>query len=381
MSKDKHNLATKTYGNLLSEGFTLFGRTYIKILIPIAIFNFIAVLLSIILLAPLQENLYNYYLTHQVLFDRITQCTAGQPCPTTASEDLIINTFNFQASIYNFTQILLYGAFAAIASCAVSLYLYTTYTKGKSKLIDDLKISLSNKNILFAFFIGFCLSLLYGLTRFLGAYADFMTILLLFPFCYFIFIVYTYNVKDVDRPIQEARLIARGQTLRILGAFVLSSIITEIVSYIYLFFIRAFWNIDFLTRLSWSASLFNNFGIILFDKFLFYLLATLFSPLFICLLTPIFASAKAKKEIGFRLQKEQFVSWEKRIEQPRPRVQSSGKKPAKRPQAKWKTAASISKPSAPKGRKGGIYCPHCGILIKTAKKYCPKCGGQVDLDI
>jgi len=29
-------------------------------------------------------------------------------------------------------------------------------------------------------------------------------------------------------------------------------------------------------------------------------------------------------------------------------------------------------------KKGGLFCPHCGMKIKTPLKYCPECGSKLD---
>jgi len=68
----------------------------------------------------------------------------------------------------------------------------------------------------------------------------------------------------------------------------------------------------------------------------------LLAPLFICLLTVIFASLKAKKDLGVKYQRSYYSVREE--------------------------------PTLISQNEGRFYCPYCGVLIHSLKKFCPRCG-------
>ena len=107
-----------------------------------------------------------------------------------------------------------------------------------------------------------------------------------------------------------------------------------------------------------------------------------------CLLTPIYGAAKVRNELGARFddidvkyKESSRSSWESKIEKT-PKKKAKSEKPTEMYKSKGKAVDTPSKkPVTPKGRKGGLYCPHCGIIIRTATKYCPKCKGKVNFDL
>ena len=86
-----------------------------------------------------------------------------------------------------------------------------------------------------------------------------------------------------------------------------------------------------------------------------------FTPLFICLLTVLFSSSKAKKELGYRFQK-MYYPVRDIYQETYPQQQESYEITKTNPEPKIQI-------------KEKFYCPFCGFFIqKVEKKFCPKCG-------
>lgn len=382
-------LANRSLGEIISSGFQLFGQTYLKIIGPFVLFSLLSIVLNIILLAPLHAMTYDYYLTQQTFLDWYfnldiltryeTELTSGQIA--------VYLSYSMHLSIIGFLKGIIGGICTTLALCSVSGYLLTYYTKGDADLGMEMKISLSNPKVLKVVLFGAGLSTLYGVSG-----LDMMALMLIIPviiiFCYFIFIIFTYNDKESENSFKEARLIASGTSLRIIGIFVIAQIISGLIQTVMVFVYPMFWTASQLDYLSWFSSSNFNIGLAFLNDVIIDSIAILFAPLFICLLTPLFVSSKARKEIGYRHQREQYVAWGS---------QSQGQQPArggtryggstklqspKRTQRPWeeKVAATKTAPIDQKQRRGGIYCPFCGILITSPKRYCPSCGEEVNLN-
>ncbi len=83
----------------------------------------------------------------------------------------------------------------------------------------------------------------------------------------------------------------------------------------------------------------------------------IFAPLFICLLTTLFSSLKARRDLS---QEDYFITrtYEELYSQQKD-VFNEDK-------------TQESKPMIP--LKENFYCPFCGHYVSVPKKFCPKCG-------
>ncbi len=382
MKQDKHELANQTFGTILSNGFSLYGKTFFKIIIPFALFSIIPIFLNIFLLAPLRANLYDYYLTHKALIDEyFAYDPYSQENPFSPKEIQIIVNFIMTLGIISFLETIPIAIFGSIAFCSISLFLYTTYTKGKSDLILDLKTSLSNKYIVYIIILGVTIFVCFSMSGILMEIGLFFYIPGVLLFCYYIFLIFTYNFRNLKTPAREARLIARGQSMRIIGAYLISCLITGlfifILNSIYIFI----WPYDLFDRLSWNDPSRFNFGMLFLDQLLNNIALILITPLFICFLTVLFVSAQARKELGYFAQKQEYVSWESKIDRQPQERRTIKYEPEVSEQIPLKTIKTIKSTTIPKQRRGGLYCPFCGYHIRSPKKYCPECGEEVNLDL
>ena len=92
------------------------------------------------------------------------------------------------------------------------------------------------------------------------------------------------------------------------------------------------------------------------------------APLFICLLTVLFSSLKAKKDLGVQFQQAYQPS--------RDIYQESYRILRQEPYRDIETEETTSIPEI--GIKNRLYCPYCGTLIKTPKKFCSNCGESLE---
>jgi ribosomal protein S27AE len=157
-------------------------------------------------------------------------------------------------------------------------------------------------------------------------------------------------MDEMANPISEARLIAKGSILRIIAVFLISIVISGIVSLIYTTIVVFVWPVSATTITSWYNPATRNFGMIILYELVYSVIEILFAPLFVCLLTPIFISSKARKDLGMKFQ---FKSSKQQKYQPT--IQET-----------------------PTVTKKGIFCPYCGYKITAHKKYCPNCGKSID---
>jgi len=103
----------------------------------------------------------------------------------------------------------------------------------------------------------------------------------------------------------------------------------------------------------------------------------IFAPLFICLLTSLFASSKAKKEIGYPYKRAYYPAREPYRQPYPPPIESPYRQPYPPPiESPYRTAEPYKPAPAPE--KTGMYCPYCGYYIATPRKFCQNCGESLE---
>ena len=112
---------------------------------------------------------------------------------------------------------------------------------------------------------------------------------------FYIFVRYTYNINDFERPIYEARLLTKGFFWKIIGVLVIDMIIQLIISlvffYSYNYLITTFF-FDIYTEfyMTW------NYLSIFLNSIIFDIPTILLGSLGVCLITPLFARQYLKRE-------------------------------------------------------------------------------------
>jgi len=162
-------------------------------------------------------------------------------------------------------------------------------------------------------------------------------------FSIFIFLVFTYNIEEIEKPTSEARAIAKGTNnkLKIIGVFIFNFCIIFVISFLLNNLIDFFVDPNILSYNYniWLESSTRNYGMIILYQILLNLVNILLAPLFICLLTVLFVSLKAKKDLGVKYH-----------------------------------YAVRRQPTLITQNEDSIYCPYCGVLINRLKRFCPRCG-------
>ncbi|MFX1410229.1 MAG: zinc ribbon domain-containing protein [Promethearchaeota archaeon] len=353
-------LANKRFSEVLSEGFKLFIKSYGYIFLPFLMFSIISILLQIFLLTDLQWHLNSLDVSVSELMENLGDSDGL----TDAEYNLLIRYFVLTIVLYLLQNLIagvgIGGIFPTIAMCTVSMFLYKKYVIGETSFKSSLKSSFNKKIIIVILIIGICMPI--------------GTILLLIPaiiiYGFYIFSLYTYQMKDNDKSISKARDIARGAFWKLIGVFAINFIFITLVDLIYSSIIdfTIGLNIDSATISeqynSWLDPATRNYGMLFLYQILYSVAGILFAPLFICLLTSLFATIKAQKDLGYGYTREAYpVSMDYQEPYTQYRVRS--------------TETYDEPPSYGIPLKEGFYCPFCGHFLKMVKKFCPKCGEDI----
>ncbi len=379
------NLANKSFGDILADGFKLFFRIYGKIILPLAFFQVLIIILDILLLTD-----FRLYVNSRgnVYFDFIDNLS-GDTLPTPSDMRSMITFLTLNLTL-SFLQNLIGAIIITIAICSVSNYTYKKYMGEDISVKESFK-SLFNKKILIVLLI-------------IGVFLPLTSYLLFIPgifiFSFFIFLVFTYNMEEKNEenesliemsepeevkayskdrsnkdhakktysPIKEARAIGKGAFWKIIGVFVITNFLIITIRLIFTstvsFFLDSGPSSLRAEINSWDDLATRNYGMLILYQILLSVIDIIFAPLFICLLTSLFSSMKAKKDLGPQYQKGYYPIRGYYAE----KFPESGKAPYK-----IYEDVEVSPPSEIE-IKDRLYCPYCGFLITTPKKFCPNCG-------
>jgi hypothetical protein len=345
------DLANKRFSDIIGDGFKLFFQNYMPLIIPLACFQVLMIVLDIFILTDLKWHINSMELDISEIIDQF-----AEGADITESEWNLITSFLFLNIGLFFLDNLIGAIVITLAMCSVSNYLVKKHLYKETHFTQSFKSAFNKKIFLVILIIGICIPL--------GSILLFIPAIIIFGF--YIFLVFTYNMEDTENPISEARRVAKGNFWKILSIFAFNFVFIFIFSFIYSLIIDLFFSSEaFSNRYnSWVDPSTRNYGMIILYQLLVNLVDILLAPLFICLLTSLFTSLKAKKDLGFSFQK-QYLPVRERYE----RVYSQ---PLGLTQG---TDDSIEEGSTTKlNFDGEFYCPFCGYRINIPKKFCPNCG-------
>ena len=320
------DLINKRFSDILSDGFKLFLRYYKALILPLAIFQILVITFNIFLLTDLKVYLDSLGISFLDILDKL-----GENTPLTGGDWNLFSLFFLLNFVLIFLQNLIGAIIITIAMCSVSNFLYNKQMQIDINFFSSFK-SAFNKKILIVILI-------------LGIFLPLGSLLLMFPsiiiFAFFIFLVFTYNIEGAGKPLSEARNIAKGAFWKISGVFIFNFIFIFVASSIYNTVLNLFLNtgsaIFSLNYNLWLST--RNYPMLILYQILINLIEIILAPLFICLLTSLFVTLKARKDLGLKYQRTRDPIHTGLIEElPR------------------------------------IYCPYCGVLIPSVKKFCPRCG-------
>ncbi len=344
------HLANKNFSEVLKDGFKLFIQNYKTLILPLAFFQVILIILNVFLLTDLNWFIDSLGIDLADTMESLVESTSLTP-----EELQTLMRYTFLNFAFLFLQNLIGAIIITIAMCSVGNYVFRKYMNENVRFVDSFK-SAFNKKIFFAILIlGICLPVSF-----------IIYIPAIFIFGFFIFLVFTYNMEVKKNPISEARAIAKGNFWKIIGVFIINILIILTVSQIFISIIDFFLINDSTIPIinSWNDPATRNFGMLILYNIFYNIVDIILAPLFICLLTALFSSLKAKKDLGFQYQQDYQPS--------RDMYQESYKYLRQEPYESIETEVTAKIPEI--RMEGRFYCPFCGSLIQTPKKFCPKCG-------
>jgi len=345
------DLANKRFSDIIVDGFKLFFQNYGSLIIPLACFQVLMIILDIFILTDLKWYINSMELNLEDIIDKF-----AENADLTESEWNLLTSFLFLNIALLFLDNLIGAIVVTIAMCSVSNYLLKKQLYKETHFIQSFKSAFNKKIFLVILIIGICIPL--------GSVLLFIPAIIIFGF--YIFLVFTYNMEDIENPISEARRVSKGNFWKILSIFAFNFIFIFIFSFIYTSIIDLFFSSEvFSTNYnSWLDPSTRNYGMIILYQLLVNLVEILLAPLFICFLTSLFISLKAKKDLGFTIQKQYLPV--------RERYEGVFSQPSGLTQ---RVDDSIEENSTTKLKfEGEFYCPFCGYRINIPKKFCPNCG-------
>jgi hypothetical protein len=351
MDKEKFYQARKPFNEILSDGVRLFQENYKTLIIPLAIFSIISIIVNILLLTDLEWIFGSVYSQASPILNQITSDYTYMP--TNAELELIMNVLLFMI-IELVIQMLIGTIFTIIAVCSVASYLYKVYLRQDVKFSDEFKKAFNSKMLLAILLLGIFIPL--------GTFLLFIPSLFILGF--YFFFVFTYNDEGSKNPLSEARSISKGAFWRIIGILLICSLIQMSVNYVYSYIIDYAWGVNNAMYSSWVNPDTRNYSMLILYGLVNNIPDILLAPLFVCFVTPLFASHKARFELGHLYEPSYYARW--RDQEQRAPLQS-----LRHPLEDVEPV-----PSTQKGK--GFYCPFCGYYIKTPKKFCTSCGETLD---
>ena len=233
-SQELTRIAKKSYGESISDGFRLFGKNWTKIIVPLTLFYVIYLLLKIFLLADMNWQV-------SVIGENIASTMDPNLSNLTESDIAQLLSFLLFGLSVIFIDSIIYYLFTALAMSSVSIYLYKKYLNLDADLVQDIKKSFNSKL--------FVVLAILGLVYPLGIW--FLLIPGITIFGLYICSVFTYQFENIEKPLKQARIITKGAFWKIIGVFVISSLIIRVISVIFGFFLNLIWHVDAPTLASW----------------------------------------------------------------------------------------------------------------------------------
>ena len=351
MEENERRLASKSFGDLLSDGFRLFGRNYAKIILPFGIFLVLAIVLDAFIFTAVRWELTAQFGSIEEITQRFLEDPYG------VSDEELDRYMDYQLMYIGISILssIIQEVFRILAVCCVSMFLYKQYRRQNPEFFEEFQGAFNKKLILPILILGVITPI--GLA--------FLIIPGAIVFLFFIFLVYTYNMEEVESPIRKARSLMKGSSFQILGILLISIIIPTLIDLVYMSILDIAWQVD---TSNWQAPGTRNYGMIILYNLVYSIVGILFAPLFICLLTPLFAQQQIKKSF------EGTYSYERQYA---PRYGGAYESPYRAPEPP-REGYAIPEAAKPIPKEEGFYCPFCGYKIPTPKKFCPNCGESLE---
>ena len=283
MSDDHPKLnsySNKGISMVISEGFHLFSKNWITLILPLGLFFIVSLIIKNLLIVDLEWRVFTMILDGEI--------------------ELMSEYFILTLSIV-FLNDFIPNIFNVVAMCLVSNYLYNKFIGNETKLIPELKNALNGRILIVVLLLGvgssvssilFYIPSIFIFGRSVGPILSYIPSIFILGF--YIFYMFTYHSDDSKHPIKEARRIAKGAFFKIMVIFIVNYLIILLGEFVYYLLFD-----DFLIQIdssSWFNPVTRSYGRIILYDYLLNIVKLLIMPLFICLLTSLFVSLKRRKE-------------------------------------------------------------------------------------
>ena len=336
MSDNYPNLyrsSNKRFSEILSEGFRLFGKN-LTLILPLGLFFIISLVITNLLIVDLNWQV----LDMTPAIDSILSNWELDPTLINISEIELMGKYLVVGLLSIFLDILIPNIFNVIAICLVSNYIYNRFVGKETKLFPELKKALNKRMLMVILLLGVLFS---------AGWMVFIPGIIIFGF--FIFYVFTYQSNDSEHPLKDARYLAKGEFWKIIGILIINNLIIMSFETAYHLIL------DFTplqNSVSWYDPSTRDYGSIILYDFTINIVQLLFTPLLICLLTPLYAHLKTRKE-------QYLTAQTSYLEAPR----------------------SFETPSKEVLSDSGLYCPFCGKYSKVKYAFCLHCREKLDFEL
>ncbi|MFX1488098.1 MAG: zinc ribbon domain-containing protein [Promethearchaeota archaeon] len=336
------SLAEKGFKEILVNGFRLFTQNYKILILPLGFFQILIVVLNTFLLTNFSWYVDSLGINVMNLLDKLLE--TGDLTP---GEWELISLSLILDILYLFLSNLIMALCITISMCLTSNYLFKKYMYEEPDFTQSIKKAINKKMLLPILIIGVILPM--------GSFLLFIPSIIIFYL--FIFLVFTYNMEGDQKPIKMARAVSKGAFWKVIGVMVIHFLLIFVINFLFQLAISPLVN--------WIDPNTKNYGLIFLSQILANMINILLAPLFICLLTSLFASLKAKKDLtGIYLQKGLFPMRKKYEDSYSRLVQNSIEE----------TTKEFS--SQKMQLEDKFYCPFCGNLVERPKKFCSNCGKE-----
>jgi hypothetical protein len=283
MSDDHPKLnsySNKGISMVISEGFHLFSKNWITLILPLGLFFIVSLIIKNLLIVDLEWRVFTMTLDGEI--------------------ELMSEYFILTLSIV-FLNDFIPNIFNVVAMCLVSNYLYNKFIGNETKLIPELKNALNGRMLLVVLLLSvgssvgsilFYIPSIFIFGSSVGPILSYIPSIFILGF--YIFYMFTYHSDDSKHPIKEARRIAKGAFFKIMVIFIVNYLIILLGEFIYYLLFD-----DFLIQInssSWFNPVTRSYGRIILYDYLLNIVKLLITPIFICLLTSLFVSSKRRKE-------------------------------------------------------------------------------------
>jgi len=348
---------SKSYSDSITDGFSLFKKSYFKILPISIIVSVLFLIISSLIMTDPTWQLLELNLQLDQMLENIDY--------ETASFEELQEIMNFMIPILGFSFLILgaelfFSNFSQfLAFSIVGGFLYKIYLKQEANSGEEFKRSMKIETllipILFAIFIS------------IGLFLLFLPALIIYVYYIFSPVMHSIESEEKLNCFKSSRNYSKKNFLRISGIIILNSILIGIISWIYTSIL------DLIIPTAQYNAAFHpatrNYLMIIIYTLIYNITNMLLSPLLSCLLITLLVYCK--KQWYNRDLRMQYYQ-----RSPPPQIPVSSSTPyelPKQPILKPQTQPETIEPESE------IFCPYCGFSMERSLnfRFCPSCGEKI----